>query len=44
VIELVGTADVRIGDAAALRAIGIVVAEPAPFIHADPDYYPRKGR
>lgn len=44
VIELVGATDIRIADLAALRSIGVVVAEPAPFVHADPDYYPRKGR
>lgn len=43
IIELAGPTDIRVGDAQALRSAGVVVAEPAPFVHADPDYYPRKA-
>lgn len=34
--------DVEIADMGRLRAIGVVVAEPAPFRHGDPEHYPRK--
>jgi len=41
-IRLHGAYDVEIVDMKQLRAIGVVVAEPAPFEHNDPDYYPHK--
>jgi CRP/FNR family transcriptional regulator len=41
-IRLHGAYDVEITDMQRLRSIGVVVAEPAPYIHADPDYYPHK--
>lgn len=42
VIRLPGVNDVEIADMAKLREVGLVVAEPAPLLRADPDYYPRK--
>lgn len=42
VIRLPGVNDVEIVDMARLREVGLVVAEPAPLVHRDPDYYPRK--
>jgi len=41
-IQLHDAYTVEIIDMQQLRAIGVVVAEPSPFVHADPDYYPRK--
>jgi CRP/FNR family transcriptional regulator len=41
-IRLQGSYDVAITDMDRLRQVGVVVAEPAPFLHQDPDYYPRK--
>jgi len=43
-IRLQGAYDVEIADMARLRSIGVVVAEPAPFLHKDPDYYPNKDQ
>lgn len=43
VIRLAGTNDVEIRDLARLRDVGLVVAEPAPLLRADPDYYPHKN-
>jgi len=42
IIRLQGSWDVEITDMDRLREVGVVVAEPAPFLHQDPDYYPRK--
>jgi CRP/FNR family transcriptional regulator len=42
IIRTPSAEDVEIVDMARLRAIGVVVAEPAPFRHADPEHYPRK--
>lgn len=42
VIRLHGAYDVEIVDMERLRSLGVVVAEPAPFVHGDPDYYPHK--
>lgn len=44
VIRLQGAYDVEVTDMPGLRRIGVVVAEPAPFVHQDPDYYPRKAQ
>ena len=41
-IRLHGAYDVEIVDMQRLRSLGIVVAEPSPYTHADPDYYPHK--
>ena len=41
-IRLHGAYDVEIVDMERLRQLGVVVAEPAPFEHNDPDYYPHK--
>lgn len=43
-IRLSGTHEVVIADLERLRAIGVVVAEPAPLRHGDPDHYRRKDR
>ena len=42
IIRLHGAYEVEIRDMDELRALGVVVAEPAPYIHDDPDYYPHK--
>jgi CRP/FNR family transcriptional regulator len=42
IIRTPSAEDVEIVDMVRLRAIGVVVAEPAPFRHADPEHYPRK--
>ncbi len=42
IVRTPGPHDVEITDMARLRAIGIVVADPAPYRHADPEHYPRK--
>jgi CRP/FNR family transcriptional regulator len=42
VIRLAGTNDVEIADMTRLRDVGLVVSEPAPLLHRDPDYYPHK--
>lgn len=41
-IRLHSAYDVEIVDMQRLRSLGIVVAEPSPYMHADPDYYPHK--
>lgn len=41
-IRLRGAYDVEVVDMDRLRSIGIVVSEPAPFLHGDMDYYPHK--
>lgn len=41
-IRLLGAYDVEITDMERLRSIGVVVAEPAPYVHGDMDYYPHK--
>ncbi len=41
-IRLHGHYDVEIADMNRLRSIAVVVAEPAPWLHEDPDYYPHK--
>lgn len=43
-IRLSGVHEVVITDLERLRAIGVVVAEPAPYRHRDPEYYRRKDR
>jgi CRP/FNR family transcriptional regulator len=43
-IRLKGAYEVEIADMTRLRSIGVVVAEPAPFVHQDPDYYPQKDQ
>lgn len=43
VIRLQGASDVEVLDMARLRDVGLVVAEPAPLLRADPDYYPHKN-
>jgi CRP/FNR family transcriptional regulator len=43
VIRLTGANDVEIADMGRLREVALVVTEPAPLVHADPDYYPRKS-
>jgi CRP/FNR family transcriptional regulator, anaerobic regulatory protein len=43
-IRLQGAYDVDVTDMGRLRSIGVVVAEPAPYLHADPDYYPHKDQ
>lgn len=42
VIRLDGAYKVEIVDMHRLRSLGVVVAEPAPYMHDDPDYYPHK--
>ena len=41
-IRLHGAYDVEIVDMQRLRSLGVVVAEPSPYMRADPDYYPHK--
>lgn len=43
VIRLPDINDVEIIDMARLRDVGLVVAEPAPLLRRDPDYYPHKN-
>ncbi len=42
VIRLHGAYEVEIVDMDELRALGVVVAEPSPYMHGDDDYYPHK--
>ena len=42
IIRLHGAYEVEILDMDELRTLGVVVAEPAPYMHDDPDYYPHK--
>lgn len=41
-IRLSGSNDIEITDMGRLRSIGVVVAEPAPYLHGDMDYYRNK--